>query len=111
MIELIILNHLKTKLSENVSLERPEPLLPTYVLIDKIGSSEDNQLKTSTFAFQSIAESLYEAASLNERVKTAAKSLIERSEIASVGLNSDYNFTDTQTKEYRYQAVFVIKHY
>lgn len=111
MIEIVILDHLKTKLTESVSLERPEPLLPTYVLIDKIGSSEENQLKTSTFAFQSIAPSLYESASLNERVKTAVKSLIERSEIASVGLNSDYNFTDTQTKEYRYQALFVIRHY
>ena len=26
-------------------------------------------------------------------------------------LNSDYNFTDTETKEYRYQAVFDINYY
>jgi hypothetical protein len=32
--------------------------------------------------------------------------LIERDEVTKVTLNSNYNFTDTTTKEYRYQAVF-----
>lgn len=32
-------------------------------------------------------------------------------EIASVKLDNDYNFTDTETKEYRYQAVFDITYY
>ena len=32
-------------------------------------------------------------------------------QIVSVSLNSDYNYTDTTTKEYRYQAVFDIVHY
>ena len=37
--------------------------------------------------------------------------LIELGIIASVRLNSDYNYTDTTTKQYRYQAVFDIVHY
>ena len=37
--------------------------------------------------------------------------MINLDEIASVKLNSDYNFTDEETKQYRYQAVFDIKHY
>jgi len=32
-------------------------------------------------------------------------------EIGKVKLNSDYNFTDTVTKQYRYQAVYDISHY
>ena len=54
---------------------------------------------------------MYEAAALNELVKTAADSLVTLDEIASAKLNSDYNFTDTTTKRYRYQAVYDIKHY
>ena len=48
---------------------------------------------------------------LNEETKIAVDSLIELDEIASVKLNTDYNFTDTTTKKYRYQAVYDIKHY
>ena len=32
-------------------------------------------------------------------------------ELSGVRLNTDYNFTDTATKQYRYQAVFVIYWY
>jgi len=111
MIEVTILNHLKTKLSVPVRLEKPEPAPDEYVLIEKVGSDESNQTGGSTFTFQSYAKSMYNAAALNEETKAAVKSLIELDEIVSVKLNSDYNFTDTTTKQYRYQAVFDIKHY
>ena len=111
MIEVTILNHLKTKLSVPVRLEKPEPPPPEYVLFEKIGSSRNNHLLSTTLAFQSYSESMYGAAALNELVKQAVDSLIELDEIASVKLNTDYNFTDTTTKKYRYQAVYDIKHY
>ena len=65
----------------------------------------------STFAFQSYSTSLYNASLLNELTKQAVDSLIELDDIASVRLNTDYNFTDSTTKQYRYQAVYDIKHY
>ena len=82
-----------------------------FVVLDKIGSSKENYLSSSTIAFQSYAESKYEAALLNEQVKEAVENMIVLDEIAGVSLNSDYNFTDTTTKEYRYQAVFDLNHY
>lgn len=111
MIEVTILNHLKTKLSVPVRLEKPEPAPDEYVLFEKIGSDRINHLLASTFAFQSYSDSMYGAAALNELVKQAVDSLIELNEVASVTLNADYNFTDTTTKQYRYQAVYDIKHY
>ena len=111
MIELTILNHLKTKLSVPVYLEEPETKPDRYVLFEKTSSGRVNSLLSSAFAFQSYAESLYQAVLLNELTKAAVDSLIELDEIASVKLNSDYNFTDTTTKRYRYQAVYDIKHY
>jgi hypothetical protein len=111
MIEVIILNHLKSKLTVPVRLEKPEPAPSEYVLFEKTGSNKSNHLLASTFAFQSYSNSMYGAAALNEEVKKAVDSLIELNEIASVTLNTDYNFTDTTTKQYRYQAVYDIKHY
>ena len=111
MIELIILNHLKSKLAESVYLEKPSAQTESYVVFEKTSSGKTNHLPTATFAFQSYADSLYNAAELNERVKTAVESLIELDEIRGLELNSDYNFTDTTTKEYRYQAVYDIRYY
>ena len=51
------------------------------------------------------------AIELNERVKEVAHNLTELDTVTSVRLVSDYNFTDSETKEYRYQAIFDIYHY
>lgn len=111
MIEVTILNHLKTKLSVPVNTEKPDPAPVEYVLFEKTGSDRNNHLLASTFAFQSYSDSMYGASALNELVKQAVDSLIELDDIASVKLNTDYNFTDTTTKKYRYQAIYDIKHY
>jgi hypothetical protein len=111
MIEIIIKTHFDSALDVDVYFEQPETVPESFVLIEKTGSGRTNKLNSSTFAFQSYAGSMYEAASLNEQVKAAAESLVTLDEIASVKLNSDYNFTDTETKRYRYQAVYDIKHY
>ena len=54
---------------------------------------------------------LYDAAALNMEVKTAIKNAVELPSVSAVYINSDYNFTDTETKRYRYQCVAVITHY
>lgn len=46
-----------------------------------------------------------------EEVKRVIENMIELDEIRSIRLNNDYNFTDTTTKEYRYQAIFEINYY
>ena len=98
MIEVIILNHLKSKLPEHVDLEKPSAQTGSYVVFEKTSSGKRNHLPSATFAFQSYGKSLYEAVELNERVKNAVESLIELDEIRGLNLNSDYNFTDTTTK-------------
>ena len=52
-----------------------------------------------------------DTAVLNEKVKEFMRAAISLDSIAKVECNSDYNFTDASTKEYRYQAVFDIKYY
>lgn len=111
IIEKFTAEHLKKELAVPVWLEEPENPPEKYVIIEKTGSSEKDNIFTAVIAVQSYAESLYEAARLNDRVKKAMKSLILYPEICRCKLNSDYNFTDTQTKRYRYQAIFDIVYY
>lgn len=110
MIEIIILEHLKNKLDEPVHLEKQTNVTP-YVLFEKTSSGKTNHLPSATFAFQSYADSLYNAAHLNEKVKNAVEDLIELDEIRGLNLDGDYNFTDTRTKQYRYQAIYDIRYY
>lgn len=111
MIELLVLNYLKDG-GINAFMEMPKntPSFP-FVIIEKTGSSKYNLIETSTLAIQSYGETLYDAAMLNEQIKTAMEGAVEVDDITQVSLNSDYNFTDTETKRYRYQAVFEITHY
>lgn len=111
MIETIIKNHLDLELEVGVFLEKPSSTIGSYVVLEKTSSGKRNHLPTAVFAFQSYAKSLYAAAELNEKVKNAVENLIGLDEIRGISINSDYNFTDTTTKEYRYQAVFDIGHY
>lgn len=111
MIELILKNWLGQKLSVPVYLEEPASPPKSYVLIEKTGSGELNRLKNATFAVQSYATSLFEAATLNEQIKIIMDEITVLDEVASVKLNTDYNFTDTETKRYRYQAIYDLKHY
>ncbi|MGM0124865.1 hypothetical protein IGI37_002259 [Enterococcus sp. AZ194] len=111
MIELVIKNYLDGHLSVPSFLERSGKMPDEFILFEKTSGAKRNQVKSSTFAFQSYAPSMYGAAKLNEELKDVVEELITVDEVSSVRLNSDYNFTDTETKEYRYQAVFDINHY
>lgn len=106
MIEIIILNYLGEKLDYPVLMEEPEEELQRYVLIEKTGGRIENYIHHATLAIQSYAESKHEAAILNEQVKDVMNMAAVMDSIGSSKLNSDYEFTDTTKKQYRYQAVY-----
>ena len=113
IIEEIILNFLSEKVNIPVLTEKQKKDNPKqYYLIEKTGGTTNNHIKRSTITIQSYGNSLYEASIFNEQVKYQMEyNAIALEQIVSVSLNSDYNYTDTTTKEYRYQAVFDIVHY
>ena len=111
MIELTILNYLEKKLEVPVYMEDPNEVIESYVLIEKTGSGGNAHLKNAVIAIQSYAPTLYQAALLNEKVKEAMEKIIELNSVTRCDLNSDYNYTDTSKKQYRYQAIFDITHY
>ena len=111
MIELVIKHYLDGHLDAPSFFEHQNGFKGKYVLVEKLSGGKKNMLNSSVFAFQSYADSLFESVQLNEQVKEVVEAMVEVPEITGIQLNSDYNFTDTQTKKYRYQAVFDINHY
>lgn len=111
MIENIMRDYLIQKLDVPVFMQRPESVPESYVILEKTGSTKRNHILTATIALQSYGPRLIDAARLNEEVKAAVEASPEMDEIGSVRLNSDYNFTNPSTKQYRYQAVFLITFY
>ena len=107
LIEKTIAEELSDSLSCEVVFER-DGQKPPFVLVEKTGSSRVNFLESSTFAFQSYGRTMLEAIELNEEVKEAVFDLIRVPTISASKLSRDYNFTDTTTEEYRYQAIFDI---
>lgn len=98
------MNYLKSVLDCPVEME--ESTHDEYVLIEKTGSSKTNHINTASLTIQSYSTSLYKTALLNESVKEAMERLPFIEDVSKVTCDSDYNFTDTQTKRYRYQAIF-----
>lgn len=108
MVEKVVLDYLKEKLDVDVSMERRANAPEKYVLVEKIGSKEENYIETATLAIRSFAESMYEAAVLNGQVKTMMKNIVELPDVSKCSCGSDYNYTDTTAKKYCYRAAFNI---
>ena len=111
MIETIILNYL-TAAGITAVMEVPEGGgTPPFVVVERTGGGESNLLRQATVAIRSYGASLYAAAALNDLVVKTMEGLPELPSVAACDLNSDYNYTDTEKRQYRYQAVFDIVYY
>lgn len=107
MIEKILLDYLSCAMSVPVYPEVPEAPPAEYIIIEKTGGRIKDHICSAVIAIRSVSTvSLHRAAMINEEVKTAMDGILVLPEIFRASLNSDYNFTNVQTKEYRYQAVY-----
>ena len=110
MIEKTVLDYLSENLTVQIYAEK-RGQSGKYVIIEKVGGGETDHIKRASLAIQSYADSMFDAAELNEKVKEAMEGIIALPEVSSCKLDTDYNYTDTSTKKYRYQAVFDLVHY
>lgn len=108
IIEGTIRDYLEDQLDVPVYMEKPPTVEDSYVIVEKTGGSENNCIMNATIAIQSIASSMYEASVLNEQVKKAMRGITALDNVSAARLNSDTNWTNTTTKEYRYQATYLI---
>ncbi len=111
LIEGIVRAQLEALLSVPVSCEVPKGIEPPFVVLERVGGGETNHIASASIALQSYGRMLLEAAALNRRVKAAMETVGEMDEIGRCRLDSDYNWTDTSTRQYRYQAVYDLVYY
>jgi hypothetical protein len=111
LIEKTVMDYLDTVLDDPSFTQEQNNGMTRFHLIQKVGSSTENKIFTSMVAVQSIAPSRIEAAQMNKDVCEAMENIVELEVIGSCKLNSDYDYTDTSKKRYRYQALFEIVHY
>ena len=116
IIEKEILDHLVSEdiegIKENIYCERPEEPPDEYVLIERTSGTSKDMVAQAMVAVQSIStQSLYRAMVMDEAIVSAMRGMADSAAgVYGCHLNSHYNFTNTQTKEYRYQAVFLINY-
>ena len=111
MIELIVLRFLEAQLPHPVYMETPAEKPAQYYILRKADSGRENFIDAAMFTVMSYADSLLEAANMNELAKIAMDNLTELDEVSASRRNGDYPFTDTQNKKHRYQTVHTITHY
>lgn len=80
-------------------------------LLGGSSSSSTGSVASTATSNQSRMDDTLAAAQLNERVKAAMLDADALDEVVRCTLNSDYPYTDTAEKRYRYQAVFYLTHY
>lgn len=113
IIEKVVNEYLQEALEmDEVYNEDPDGIEPPYVVIEKTGAGQENLINRSTLAIKSYGASLYETILLNDQVK-AAMDVIDSAilQISDSSLDSDYDYSDTAKKRYRYQAVYNLIHY
>ena len=111
IIEIYICQYLNRVSGTPAFGEIPEQAPESFFVVEKLGSVRENLIDSATIAVQSYAPSKLAAAVLNEQLKELMEHLPEEPEISACELNSDYDHTDTDSKRYRYQAVFDITYF
>lgn len=111
MVEIILYEYLSEEASVPVYMMIPPSPPDKYIVIEKTGSERANYITTATVAIQSYAPTLYEAAELNEEVKALMDNAVELPDVSSSKLQTDYNFTNTASKQPRYQAVYDVTYF
>ena len=108
MIETIVIGYLNNRLSVPAYAERQENPETEYILVEKTGGGRRNLIENAMITIQSYAGSKFRAAQINQEVKAAMDQITALDNVSACKLNSDYDYTDTETKSYRYQAVYDI---
>ena len=112
MIETVLLDYLNNaNLSAKVYMEQPKVKPEAFFILEKSGGGQIDHINESDFIVQSYGRTLYEAACMNEEIKAVMLKANTLNEVSAVELNSDYNYTNAESKSYRYQAIFVVTHY
>ena len=113
MIEAIVRNFLlsQTAITAPVYIDVPSDPPAKRVVIERTGGGMVEHIRNAQIAIQSYGARRSEAAELHELILEIMPTLAALPNVSACDLNAEYDFTDTSTKEYRYQSVFNIVYY
>ena len=109
MIEKTVRDYLDGVLAVDVYTDKPASPPASYVVIERVGGSMVNLARQARMAIQSYGRTRLEAAQLHEQVLAVMPDM--QTVDGGVHLDAEYDYTDTTTKVYRYQAVFEITYF
>ena len=105
MIETVLRDYAAAALQVPVFLEIPAAPPTRFVVLKRSGAGRERFLANGNLIADSCAESLFEGASLNEKVKTVSESLDTLEEVGLVTVSAEYAVVDTAHKRSPYQAL------
>lgn len=108
MVEKDIRDGLVDRLDVPVYTELPDTLPASYVHLVRSGHYIENYVHHATITMWSVAESLYEAAVLDETVQEAMEDMYSSDVVSGLSLENNYNDTDSVTREYKYRSEYLI---
>lgn len=113
MIEATIIQYLTAQdlpgIGAHIYGETPAENIPeNYVLIRRTGGSMANYIRQYNIYTETVGKDRLTTLQNHEAVVSAMLAIRDHTDIMSCRLNSDYDATNTRTKEYRYQALWQI---
>lgn len=112
MIEVTIKNAIETYTGISAYMEIPQEHPDTFAIIERVGGSQDEHISSAMISVQIYAPTMgYAAQSCDVITQALLYEGINDPVISAISLNAKYNATDTDTKKYRYQAIFDIAYY
>lgn len=112
MIEKLLIAYLNNEMDVPVYAEKPIKDIPSqYIVLRLIDSGIVNKINAATVSFESYAESLLQAAELNDKLQEKLFDAITLDEISSSTLGGSSRNIDIQTKAYCYESIFNFYYY
>lgn len=106
LIEPIVLSYLQAKLDVPVFMEIPAHPTDTFVTIQKIDAGERDHIFAVTLEIHSYAQSKFEAAELDDKVREAMENIVELDAISASKFGGGNDAPNTSTKMYRYRSYY-----
>lgn len=111
-IEEIVINYLIAQdidgVGLNVYAEKPVDPPERYITVRRTGGASENRIRNNTLVTEVVSrKSLLDAAEIHEQVLSLMEEARDHTDLYSCTLNSDYNATRPDSKEYAYQALWI----
>lgn len=117
MIEIELIKHLTEQLDVPVYAEVPANPPQVYVVIQRTGGSTEDYIDHASVAIQSCVQQSSDGTGklasikLDGTVRRVMGNFIAKTGISACRCTRTYDFTDPETKTYRYQSIFEITYH